>query len=617
MENPVTRERIQALRRVQTIGWALAMGAASLAAGALSSAALAGNGASADTVPASEVAPTHGRDLPLRDRDNDPDVVVDISRVPRHRAAALASAIPEWEEPISSGTERITLRRSRFETLRDAGFDISVIGPAAELPPWPACYHTLDEVYAEVIALVEEHPGLLELIDIGDSYCKAAGGCTTPAGDTIPGADLYVVRVTGESSPADKAGRMWIDGGLHSRELPSVELALATLEHMVDGYGVDARITYLLDHRELFIGIASNPDGRQLVELGAREPYSDQPWLWRKNGHDEEADCSWPPTSGSQFGVDLNRNHDFKFDVEGHSKNPCAQTYRGTSPASEPEIQAYEDFVRSIFPDQRGPEDTDPAPDDVTGFLINFHNATYPGTMLVPWGWTTDKSPNDAELWAIAERYTALNGYRIQYSLYPVSGNTRDWSYGELGIPSYVIELQGDSFVSPCVELPDIIQQNLDAITVMLGLSDRPYTRIRGPEVTRLEASSEIGLRGREVLARATELRSGGGTIAGVELALVPVGGAPADWPLPRPSDAPGSWLPMAPLDGAFDGRSEDVSVVLPTDGLAPGNYIAAIRAVDGDGNWGAADATWVEISERTVFGAFMPLAVKEGRWPR
>ena len=78
---------------------------------------------------------------------------------------------------------------------------------------------------------------------------------------------------------------------------------------------------------------------------------------------DAPGDCAWPPTGGNQYGVDLNRNQAFKWDEEGHSTNPCASTYRGTAPASEPEIVAYEDYLRSLFPDQRGPEDTDAAPE--------------------------------------------------------------------------------------------------------------------------------------------------------------------------------------------------------------------------------------------------------------
>ena len=57
----------------------------------------------------------------------------------------------------------------------------------------------------------------------------------------------------------------------------------------------------------------------------------------------------------------------------------------------------------------------------------------------MPWGWTTALSPNNAQLVAIAEKFitqTTAPVYNWEFPLYPVSGNTRDWGYGELGIPS-------------------------------------------------------------------------------------------------------------------------------------------------------------------------------------
>ena len=36
----------------------------------------------------------------------------------------------------------------------------------------------------------------------------------------------------------------------------------------MSGYGVDANITWLLDQREVYVALTSNPDGRTLVEMG-------------------------------------------------------------------------------------------------------------------------------------------------------------------------------------------------------------------------------------------------------------------------------------------------------------------------------------------------------------
>ena len=171
------------------------------------------------------------------------------------------------------------------------------------------------------------------------------------------------------------------------------------------------------------------------------------------------ASCAWPPNAYSHYGIDLNRNHIFKWDVAGGgSTAPCDQTYRGVAPGSEPEIQAYETLVRSLIPDQRGPGDTDPAPLTATGIMINIHNYTDPGSILVPWGWTTALPPNNTELMAIGNKFNTLTGntYDVSHALYPVSGNTRDWGYGELGVPAYVIELYGDDFFTSCSLVPSL-----------------------------------------------------------------------------------------------------------------------------------------------------------------
>lgn len=541
------------------------------------------------------------------------DVVVDLRAVPAGDRRALAEAVPQWEESIAAGTERITVPRALADDLRAKGFDVDVVASApVRLPAWPGCYARLAEVHGWAATAAAARPDILEVFDVGDSGCKAAGGCTTPGGDAIPGADILVVRVTRESATSPKEGRLWIDGGLHAREIPTVALAQAFIRHLVDGYGRDAQITYLLDHREVYVGLASNPDGRQLVELGASAPYDAAPWMWRKNGRDVAAStCGWPPRGGGHAGVDLNRNHAFKWDAEGGSEQACAETYRGPAPGSEPEVQAYAAFVRSIIPDQRGPEDGDEAPLDTTGFLINFHNATFPGTMLVPWGWTTARAPNADDLYAIARRYTAFNGYRVQSALYPVSGNTRDWGYGELGIPSYVIELQGSDFVAPCAELEAVIRQNLEALVMTLGLSDRPYQRINGPEVTRLTLRPALAPAGTSVAvsARATDLRAGGQRVAAVEMTVGRPGGGPvaAGGGLPVPGAAAGEGVPLIAGDGAFDEVSEDAGGTLAARDLAAGRHYVVVRARDALGRWGPPRAQWIEVLDEAPDGRGTP----------
>ena len=116
--------------------------------------------------------------------------------------------------------------------------------------------------------------------------------------------------------------------------------------------------------------------------------------------------------------------------------------------SSDLETQAIQTLVRSLFPDQRGPNDDDPAPRDATGLMITLRS--YADLVLWPWGATRKSAPNAAELSAIGRKFASYNGLTPQQSvgLYPTSGTTDDWSYGELGISSYTFEIGPNT--GPC-----------------------------------------------------------------------------------------------------------------------------------------------------------------------
>ncbi|HNU05404.1 MAG TPA: M14 family zinc carboxypeptidase [Anaerolineae bacterium] len=515
-------------------------------------------------------------------------------------AAALSRLLPEWDDALAAGASQVILTQAEIDKLRTLGYDVTVVGRAPDAPAaWPACYSRLDTLYSWLTSYAAAHPNLVEVIDYGDSWCKQQGGCTTTGGQYLGGHDLLVARITNELAAGPKTGKFFTDGGLHAREIPTPELAKAFIESLVGGYGVDPNITWLLDQREIYVALTSNPDGRALVELGlgTEPPYSGNPWYWRKSGNNSIANsntCAWPPTSSSHYGIDLNRNHIFKWNISGGGSTVvCAQDYRGPSAGSEPEILAYENFVRSIIPDQRGPGDNDPAPADTTGFLINLHNYTN-GVILVPWGWTTAVTPNNAQLVAIAEKmrtYTTAPMYTWQYSLYPVSGNTRDWAYGELGIPAYVIELYGNDFFTSCSLVPNLINNMLPLLKYAATISDRPYMRVYGPDARTVAASPASLPSGGAltVTAQINDTQNGNQAIAAAELFLVRQGG-------PTPGD-PGTGTAMAAVDGNFNAAIESVTATVSTAGLGRGRYVALVRGKDVGNNWGPFSAAPFEVT--------------------
>jgi carboxypeptidase T len=517
------------------------------------------------------------------------------------QAEALARLLPTWDEALAAGATQVILTQPEIDKLRSLGYPLTVVGRAPDAPDaWPACYNRMDTLYSWLYSYEAAHPNFVEVIDYGDSWCKQQGGCVTTGGHYLPGYDLLVARITNELAAGPKTGKFFTDGGLHAREIPTPELAKAFIETLVGGYGANPDITWLLDQREIYVALTSNPDGRALVELGVgtEPPYTGNPWYWRKNGNNGiagSAACAWPPTSSSHYGVDLNRNHIFKWNISGGGSTAvCAQDYRGPSAGSEPEILAYEDFVRSIIPDQRPPGDNDPAPPDTTGFLINLHNYVSGGVILVPWGWTTAPAPNNTQLVAIAQKmrtYTTAPVYGWQYSLYPVSGNTRDWAYGELGIPAYVIELDGNDFFTTCSLVPNIVNNMLPLLRYAATISDRPYMRVYGPDARTVVAGPASVPSGDTltVTAQINDTQNGNQAIAAAEVYLVRQGG-------PTPGD-PGTGTAMAAADGSFNSTIENVTATVSTAGLSRGRYLALVRGKDAGNNWGPFSAAAFEVT--------------------
>ncbi|MFQ5585086.1 MAG: M14 family zinc carboxypeptidase, partial [Calditrichia bacterium] len=120
------------------------------------------------------------------------------------------------------------------------------------------------------------------------------------------------------------------------------------------------------------------------------------------------------------FGVDLNRNYGYMwgFDNTGSSPTPSSETYRGTSPFSEPETQAIRDFCNS----------------HQIQLTFNYH--TYGDLLIYPWGYLPNFLTPDSTLYiTLAMDMTQFNNYTYgtgdQTVGYLVNGDSDDWMYGE------------------------------------------------------------------------------------------------------------------------------------------------------------------------------------------
>ena len=154
------------------------------------------------------------------------------------------------------------------------------------------------------------------------------------AGRSHEGRPIIAIKVTrnARNTKDGKRPAVLYNAMQHAREWLAGETCRRTLDHVVTSYGDNARITRLVDSRELWFLCMANPDGYEYTFTPGNR-------LWRKNMADNDGDG----VRGEQGdGVDPNRNFatNWGLDNEGSSDDPSSETYRGPGPDSEPETKA-------------------------------------------------------------------------------------------------------------------------------------------------------------------------------------------------------------------------------------------------------------------------------------
>ncbi len=254
--------------------------------------------------------------------------------------------------------------------------------------PGYSCYETVEETFADAQELAADYPALAGMIDIGDSWEKASG---------LGGYDLNVLKITNSAISGEKP-KLFIHSAMHAREYTTAALTLDFASELLRRYHTDADTRWIVDQHEIHILFHMNPDGRKKAEDGL---------LWRKN-----TNTNYCGTSSNSRGADLNRNFTHSWNSTtgvGSSGNVCSSTYRGPTAASEPETQAVESYVRSLFSDNRGPANTDAAPDDTMGLHLDIHS--YSELILWPWGDVNTPAPNGPALQTLGRKLAFFNGY--------------------------------------------------------------------------------------------------------------------------------------------------------------------------------------------------------------
>ncbi len=358
-----------------------------------------------------------------------------------------------WE--VTPARVTAQLLPSQIAVLQTAGVEVIVLDTQTRpSTAFPACYRTYATAQGQLQDWADAYPDLVELIDAGASWQTDQGEANRR---------LWTLHITNQNDPEPKPSLLLV-ALHHAREIVTPEVALNLAELLLTEYGEDAEITWLVDNREIWVVPFANPDGHARAVNGED---------WRKNVNDSESNCPGgrPPNS---FGVDLNRNYDYKWATVGASGNPCNLTYHGAAGFSEPETEAIRDLVQAQKFD----------------LVISLHS--YSDLILYPWGYTSSPTPDASGLHAIASVLSSFNGYLPEQSsdLYPTSGDTCDWAYGAEGVPCFTFEIGSyadGAFWPDCTTQEEQWLENRDALLHAIKLAADPYTMAYPPVARQMQ----------------------------------------------------------------------------------------------------------------------------------
>jgi hypothetical protein len=329
---------------------------------------------------------------------------------------------------------------------------------AANFPASYSGYHSFSEMVAEITKAEADHPSIVDVFTIGQSY---------------QGRGIYAAKISDHVKTDEAEPEILVDALHHAREHLTVEQALYLLRILSDGYAGDATIRSLVDSREIWIVFALNPDGFEydLTCTGSAKP----PFCaWRKNRQ--------PNAGTSAIGTDLNRNYDYLWACcGGSSGEPSSITYRGPRPFSAPETQVMRNFVNSRR---------------IGGIQqIKAHVTLHTNGQLIlwPYGHTRTDVPADMTrldhdtFVAMGRAMAARNGYKPEQSsdLYITDGDQIDWMYGRHRIFSFTWELYppetstvwGDHY-PPDEIIGRETSRNRNALLYLLDVGGCPYRAV-------------------------------------------------------------------------------------------------------------------------------------------
>lgn len=170
----------------------------------------------------------------------------------------------------------------------------------------PFTYHTESSLGTDLTDLDNTFPSIVEL----STFQSAFGLAQVPDGGDMY--DIHFVRITNESTGLNKP-EVLIMGGQHGDEKSGTESVYYLAETLANQYGTNDLVTWLVDHREIYLVPLVNPFGHVHHQRGDED------------GEDLNRDYSYDPSGtvysgiGSEGVHELSRRHLFVTMADFHS----------------------------------------------------------------------------------------------------------------------------------------------------------------------------------------------------------------------------------------------------------------------------------------------------------
>lgn len=291
-------------------------------------------------------------------------------------------------------------------------------------------YLTHAEMISELDSMAMLYPNL---ITVKDSL-----------GASVEGRAIWMLKISDNPNIDENEPEAFYNAIHHAREPNSMVQLIYYMWYLLENYGTDPTVTYLVNNREMYFVPMINPDGYIYNET--TDPLGGG--LWRKNRRNN---------GNGTFGVDLNRNYGFGWghDNFGSSPDPASDVYRGPSGFSEPETQVIEAFCNS------------------REFTIAFNYHSFGNWLIYPWGYIPQRTPDSVQFIQLGEALTRHNGYIYGTGTetvgYTVNGDSDDWMYGEQGTKDKIYSMTPEigeqmfGFWPPQSEIIRLAENNLPA----------------------------------------------------------------------------------------------------------------------------------------------------------